>query len=226
MALLSEMEWHRDLSGYQISRGHYSDVELDNKDFAWFDKNSITKGKWTLLSGPQIPRIVPCGGQLRSYKPMELDLLCIRFAGGVHASGDLLEFITKYGLLTSDPNGESIPYALRQAMAMRSWLSSDESTLAKFVGAKGKLITNMDVFLAADPKTGAVSLQYRPENLLAAMWLQLGQKMAGGARFNECRYCGRPFEVGRRGLPRSDATFCSHDHHVFFHNQNRAGGAS
>jgi hypothetical protein len=218
------MDWHRDLAGYEISSGNY-DIELGEKDLAWFDEHSPYDEGTAILNRIKIPYIVPRGGQLRFYKPMQLDLLCIRFAD-VRTVGNLLEFIIKYGLLTSHPKGQSIYLALQHAMAMRSWLASDESTLAKFVGAEGKPITRMDVFLAADSKTGMIGLQYRPQDLLAAMWMQLGQKVAGGARFNECRYCRRPFEVGRRGLPRSDATFCSHDHHVLFHNQNRAGGTS
>ncbi len=51
-------------------------------------------------------------------------------------------------------------------------------------------------------------LTYRPPNLLAAMWLQLAEAVAGGFDFYSCDACGKFFQRGQGGR-RTDATTCS-----------------
>jgi hypothetical protein len=76
------------------------------------------------------------------------------------------------------------------------------------------------VDLAADPETG-VRLKIRLENLEAALWCQLGQKLSGSTNFRECRQCRRWFEAGPGTRRRADAEFCSDKHRVNFNSLKR-----
>ncbi len=51
-------------------------------------------------------------------------------------------------------------------------------------------------------------VHYRPPHLLAAMWLQLAEAVAGGFDFYPCDSCGKFYQRGQGGR-RTDATTCS-----------------
>jgi hypothetical protein len=54
---------------------------------------------------------------------------------------------------------------------------------------------------------GGLTVEYQPENLLGAIWLQLALAMAGEKKYRACAFCGRPFEL-TPDLKRADAQYC------------------
>jgi hypothetical protein len=69
---------------------------------------------------------------------------------------------------------------------------------------------------------GSLGLYFVPNNLLGALWLQFTLALTTGARFAECGWCGRPFEVGPRGS-RKDRKTCSDRCRVAFNRARRKG---
>jgi hypothetical protein len=56
--------------------------------------------------------------------------------------------------------------------------------------------------------SGGLSLAFRPENLLQAMWLQFGLAVAGHKRYRRCSVCQDWFELSPE-LARTNRRFCS-----------------
>jgi hypothetical protein len=67
--------------------------------------------------------------------------------------------------------------------------------------------------LAADPARG-VHLKIAANNLIGALWWQLGQKLAGSTNIQTCRHCSALFETGPGTGRHLDATFCCDEHKV------------
>jgi hypothetical protein len=63
------------------------------------------------------------------------------------------------------------------------------------------------VRLVCSPDDFSHSLQYRPDDLLAGMWLQLARVVAAGVEQRPCQVCGKHFDVGPLGS-RTDRLFC------------------
>jgi transposase-like protein len=59
-----------------------------------------------------------------------------------------------------------------------------------------------------DKERGRYVLGYYPKNLLSALWLQLGQEVAGNKSFRRCPTCSKWFENSSDGA-RADRMFCS-----------------
>ena len=77
------------------------------------------------------------------------------------------------------------------------------------------------VGLVPDLNTG-VRFRISPENLLGALWYQIGLKLSDAA-LRMCPVCHCVFEVGIGTGLRADAKFCCHAHKVEFFNRNRSG---
>jgi hypothetical protein len=209
-------EWERDSAGY----------ELRPEVPAPPPSPGETLLSQAAASKPML--VVGRGGQGIHYKPLEADKLCTRFAS-VRTPEDVLGFIQKFGPLTEaglDPKrGDDVVLLLEHAAAMRSFLSHSEESergLALQVGAEGQLFGRLNLMLAKDPASGRLCLQIRPPSLLAGLWAQLGQKLAGSRPFRECRYCGAWFEAGPGAGRRLDATFCTDEHRMFFNSRKRS----
>jgi hypothetical protein len=63
-------------------------------------------------------------------------------------------------------------------------------------------------------------------SLKDGLWLQLGQKVDGQARFRTCELpsCRQVFEVGSSSGRRADARFCSDTHRIEFNSRKRTKG--
>jgi hypothetical protein len=63
-------------------------------------------------------------------------------------------------------------------------------------------------------------------SLMDGLWLQLGQKVAGLAKFQVCELpsCRQVFEVGSSSGRRLDARFCSDSHRIEFNSRKRTKG--
>ena len=130
---------------------------------------------------------------------------------------DLVSFVTQYGPLTPAGNaggrGDEVPQILDQAASMTACFNSRKLPAWPRADLKARLST--------DKGKGTVSVKIAPAKLIDALWLQLGQSLAGGARWRQCDYCGDPFPVGGRSGRRLVARFCSNEHRIRFRKRSK-----
>src|SRR3954466_5503049 len=124
---------------------------------------------------------------------------------------------------------DSIPLLLESAATMRGLLHAARrdgpAHQIKQLFQQERRLTNLDVVLAADAKTGGIRMRFVPRCLLDALWLQLGHVLQRGSEhrgtFRECQHCGDVFEVGPGTPRRLDAKFCSDAHRIAFNSLRR-----
>jgi hypothetical protein len=211
------LEWKRDAAGYELLPEVPAPVLVP-------EEHALS-----LYATGQPARVVPRGGQPIAYEPLELDRLYSRFAA-LRTPEGVLAFICKYGPLTergADASiGENVSNVLDHAAAFRSFLTYEDEhgDLASWAGAEGQLLGRLELRLARDVASGSLRMQLKPPTLLAALWLQLAQKLTGNRPFRECPYCLNWFETGPGKGRRLDARFCIDDHRVLFNSRKRSKG--
>ena len=82
------------------------------------------------------------------------------------------------------------------------------------------------ISLAGDRRYG-FRMVLTADSLMNGLWLQLGQTVAGQARFQTCELpsCRKIFEVGSSSGRRADARFCSNSHRIEFNSRKRTKGS-
>jgi hypothetical protein len=82
-----------------------------------------------------------------------------------------------------------------------------------------------EISLAGDRRHG-FRMVLTAISLMDGLWLQLGQKIAGLAKFQTCELpsCRQVFEVGSSSGRRLDARFCSDSHRIEFNSRKRTKG--
>jgi hypothetical protein len=207
------LSWERDAAGYELLPA----VEAK-------------PGEGLIGSSARPSRIIPRGGQLIRYAPLEAERLYSRFAS-VKTPDELLSFVDKFGPLTEGGRdkalGDDVSFILDHAKTFRDWLGNqqDNQSLARWVSADGLHIARLEIKLVQDPASGGVRLQYRPPSLLSALWLQLMQRVTGARPYRECLDCGLWFEVGPGSGRRQDAKFCSPEHQILFNRRKQTKGS-
>jgi hypothetical protein len=180
------------------------------------------------------------------YRPLEQsgagDLYLIY--ANIRSAESLLQFVQRFGPLTSSW-GDLVPWALRQAKFFRNLLSLKDrpKQLASFFNAtkrrryieaeiaqgfspRGEIddsqLSEMvgSIDLVAHPVKG-VRLRISPDQLIGALWWQLGQNLSGNVNFAECRHCGHWFETGPGTGTHVDAEFCCNEHKVKYFSLQR-----
>jgi hypothetical protein len=137
----------------------------------------------------------------------------------------VLEFVQRYGPLTSH-EGDDVRLVISNAEHMRQLLlyfSGNEKRphlAASRHQATQSATINAQVIW--DPATMAPKWELRPNTLLDALWLQLGQALTRGGRISQCQHCGTWFEAGRNTGRRLDAKFCSDEHRTAFNSLKRS----
>ena len=63
-----------------------------------------------------------------------------------------------------------------------------------------------------------------PENLMAAIWLQLADQVSHGTKFKRCENCPKWFPVGPSTRTKPSKRFCSTRCRVAWHTRHKAGG--
>lgn len=173
-----------------------------------------------VLSSPirsdDVDRIVGLGGRQKVVHLRQYPDLFSKFAD-VKTPEDLLAFVTEYGRLTSGRKGDDVQPLLRQAKSMRACLRPRHPRIRPSMS-----MTNLRAWLATDKAKGTVSVKIAPKTLLDALWLQLGQSLAGGTEWKECRGCGTWFPVGGTSGKRSVAAFCSDKCRIKFNSLERS----
>jgi hypothetical protein len=179
--------WHRDQAGYKL-----------------LPETSRTPA-----------RIIGKGGSQKPYQPLEEFPALLRvFASIQKTPGGVLDFIEKFGRLTHDPKGESVPTVI-------GWAKLMEKRLLRLTGPQEDIPSNkLEAHLVADQD--GIHLEFRPSTLIDALWLQLGQELSGGTRILRCMHCHQTFRAGPGTRRRADATFCCDEHRIRFNSLARS----
>ena len=191
-------------------------------DFTWFFD---TKGY-----RPKDGRIVPRGGKLQDYRPLEDYPTLFRiFIKKCRSESGVIDFVNKFGPLNTNPGNlittrvlglpgfmgagsDSIGEVIRQAKSMAKLVSGYKSDIPQIP------LTSLEAFLA----TGPIRLKISPSRLIDAIWLQMAQSITSGRDVRQCLHCGELFEVGPGSGRRLDAKYCKDEHRIASNNRRRS----
>ena len=133
-------------------------------------------------------RILPNGGELRAYRPLEkFETLFRMFVDRCRSEKGVVDFVNKFGLLTASPgalistrvlglpasmdaSGDSIRVVIQQAKWMAKWLKDSKRPQIP--------LTSLEAFLVTD--SGEVRLKLSPSRLIDGIWLQAAQHITSG----------------------------------------------
>jgi hypothetical protein len=175
-------------------------------------------------------RVVAKGDEVQGYRPLDdFSTLYKMFADQCRSEKGVIEFINKFGPLSTDP-GELIQkkvLGLRGIFGTRGDRVRDVIDNAKLMNRQlaGAMIpqlplTNIEAVLV--PDVGTVRLKLSPSRLIDAIWLQMAQSISSGRDARSCKLCGIPFEVGPGSGRRLDAVFCCDEHRITFNSRARS----
>jgi hypothetical protein len=172
------------------------------------------------------------GGDLAPYRPLDDYASLFNVFAKVHTESDVLDFIVKFGPLTTDGfdahKGELVDGVLAHADTMRDLLFFSTGNRAHRAKLIAELQVNpfaeLEVTFGLDAGREDLRLRLCPTSLLDAVWLQAAQHLSSGATLRQCQHCGQWFEVGPGTGRRLDAKFCSDQHRISFNSLKRATG--
>jgi hypothetical protein len=201
--LTFDFKWYRHAGGYRL---------IPAKPIPLRRGQSILDAR---LGDIQPARIVPNGGPLRSYQPLdEFENLFEQFIRVAKSEDGVLEFVKRFGPLTHGglrKGGEDVPPIIEAVKEMSEVL-------------RGRIIAMplepLNVMIITDDEQ-RLRLKVGPRCLLDALWLQLAQA-SGSATFRVCRNCREPFVAGPKGNRRGDAKFCSDECRIEFNSLQRS----
>lgn len=196
-------------------------------------RQTLDPARGTLASGvgagvgerprPDIGFILQRGKGYDVLRPLFADPeLCLKFASIERTPAACLHFCAHWGFLEKRP-------AAGASEALDFWYGEIEKMSASIQNAKagplaipaeGFVIARGEIVLRRGPDGLMVST--RPATLLGALWLQLGQHLAGGASLMSCERCAGWFAAGRPGGRRRIARFCSIACKNAWHNARRS----
>jgi hypothetical protein len=239
---LIELEWFRDTAGYKLAPEPRRTVE-DNPP----KPDAVGEGRARIEEKPM--RVLRLGGTLHPYQPLQQTLFTI-FASDVKEANDVLGFIERFGPLTRDgvnlEIGDSVSNVLIHAKTMRIRLASmawgkdrsrrlrpthSKSPRQPMSGSGVVIPIDMDprraldvyVDMDCDVATGAVTLKFRPADLLNALWVEFVlQTNSNDIAVRECQHCGVWFIAGGTTGRRIDAKFCSIEHRTLYNSLKRS----
>jgi len=192
--LTLDFKWYRDPKGHRLIPARFP---------------KLRKGQ-SIMDAPMADiepsRIVRNGGELQSYRPLEIHNLAGLFIKMARSETGVLEFVEKFGPLTSDGlrgKGEIVFEIIDQAEAMVRY------------GTKG--LGRFKAWIEIDNE--GMRLKVQPTSLLDALWLLLAQT---NTRSRVCRQCRTPFPIGVAVGRRRDAKFCSDDCRIKFNSLERS----
>jgi hypothetical protein len=198
-----DLDWVRDPEGYRL-------VERKRE-------------LWVVRKGKNHPRNLP------RYRPLaSTDLLFKIFANKATKPEGVLDFVQNYGLLTYggwDTTGDQVRlvtlHASHMQQVLRYWSDGSKQRDWPLVPQTGSSIS-LNAMVVWDFAAKALKWEFRPNTLLDALWLQLGQALTGSAQIRQCEHCGDWFEAGRGTGRRLDAKFCSDEHRITFNSLKRS----
>ena len=160
------------------------------------------------------------------YQPLSsTDWLFKIFVNTATTPAGVLDFVQRFGPLTWEGwdarKGDPVNGAIYHADRMRQLLRPSSGDQRRPDLTPGS-ICSLNAAVIWDPKTKAAKWELRPNTLLDALWLQLGQALTGSAKFRQCEHCGDWFDAGRGTGRRLDAKFCSDEHRITFNSLKRS----
>jgi hypothetical protein len=204
--------------------------QSDLIDFEWWRDRRAPLGRFALIDSGS--RIVWPGGPLQTYRPLDFGKEILSQFVTLRSSADALKFVNLWGLLSRDREpldwaaGESVEQILGYARMMDSVYQAHArggaGAVARYFGADGALSFYMSVEIAASESGRGVRFRYKPPSLIAAITLQCGLLIFGGAAFRFCGQCGVPFICGPGTEKRLDAKFCSEEHRYLSKSKDRS----
>jgi len=184
--LTFDFKWYRHTGGYRLIPAklhrHKSMLDARSDDI-------------------QPARVVPNGGTLESYQPLEIENLFEHFIKVARSEDGVLEFVKRFGPLTFGglrKDGEKVPPIIDAVKEMLEVQRRRTTAIP---------LQPLNVMIITDDEQ-RLRLKVSPKCLLDALWLQLAQA-SSSATFRECRNCREPFVAGPKGNRRGDAKFCS-----------------
>jgi hypothetical protein len=225
MPLLFDFEWSKDAKGYRLVDPEPArPPPIVHPDFQF----EIPPTLLEKIGKPQ--RVVPNGGNSVTYRPLNKFGELYKAFASVRAPEDVRLFMQNYGPLTEaglqPDRGEDVSFVLEHAEAFRSWLNASKgrrTKVAALIGNESVKFANLEASLKIGP-SGVLQLRILPKNLLSALWVQLAETLAGGAKIRSCTHCGQWFEAGPGTGRRLDAKFCSEEHQIHFNSLKRSKG--
>ena len=193
-------------------------------------RESLDTTRGTLASGekpqPDSGAIIQRGKGHDVLRPLFADPeMCLKFAGLERTPTACLQFAQRWGFLqkrSAAGVSESLNFWYDEIEKMSTSVQNAEAgPLA--IPADGAVIALGHVVLRRGPD--GLMITTRPATLLGALWLQLGQHLAGGAALMNCEYCSGWFAAGRPGGRRRIARFCSTACKNAWHNARRSSTA-
>jgi endogenous inhibitor of DNA gyrase (YacG/DUF329 family) len=152
----------------------------------------------------------PMGGEKLTYWPMRNHSGLFLAFSELEATDDaILDFANQYGLLIEEKDDDlsiwpEAIHAMKTAVGL--WQSGNENEqgfldllINKFI--EGNIQPHFARFTT--PK-----LQFRPDTLYTALWLQLALAINDNKTFRYCAWCGTPFELSPT-TARTNRLFCS-----------------
>jgi hypothetical protein len=201
-----EFDWVRDPKGYRLA-------EVGRPKMLCVVRNGAGHGPKDLLPS----------------RPLERTNQLFKIFANAATPERVLDFVQNFGPLTWDgrdpKKGEPVHYATRDAdhmqQVLRYWESNHTKSSMPFVPQTGRIVS-LDARLVGDPVTKSPKWELRPQTLLDALWMQLGEALTAGALMRRCEHCGDWFELGHGSGRRQDAKFCSDEHRIAFNSLKRS----
>jgi hypothetical protein len=202
-----EFDWWRDPKGYRLE-------ETGSPKMLCVVRNGTGHGP----------------GDLLLLRPLNTtDVLFKIFAKTATTPEGVLNFVQRFGPLTWDgwgeTGGEPVSYAISDADHMRRvlnyWASNHAHPKQPSLPQAGRLVS-LKAMVVGDQINKSPRWEFRPETLLDALWLQLGQALTAGGQISVCEHCGDWFEAGQGTGRRLDAKFCRDEHRVAFNSFKRS----
>lgn len=183
------------------------------------------------------------GGSLVRRTPLKLESLYLEFAK-ITGPSALLAFVNKFGPLTkaglllapsSSPKvkqargrrieitethaGDDVQESLEHARWFEKVLrlSNEHEVLSTFFVRRKPLRLSEGRLIC---KEGEFRIEYRPDDLIQAMRVQLALSLIDGKRIIYCLHCNEPFEAGTGR--RADAKYCCSEHKIAYLSRKRS----
>ncbi|MDP1671270.1 MAG: hypothetical protein Q8L63_04195 [Alphaproteobacteria bacterium] len=231
------LNWFKDSAGYRLTdHGKYGARIIGNGGklipFSPFDENDAVFSAFASVTSP--PGLLHFVEQYGLLNEPAYGVQVERGRTTGVAFGGSSFRIDERGLSFVEdlPEGEDVGRHLETAQLFREILDQSgkgwRRTLPTLAESIAEAIADEalgEISLVGDRRFG-FQMVLTANSLMDGLWLQLGQKVAGQAKFKTCELpsCRQVFEVGSSSGRRLDARFCSDSHRIEFNSRKRTRG--
>jgi hypothetical protein len=232
------LNWFKDSAGYRsIDYGKYGTYIIGNGGklvpFSPFDENDDLFSAFASVAS--VPALLDFVEQYGLLNEPAYDVRIDRGHTSTMSYGGTLFREDEHGqqhAVGNAPDGEDLDLHLKTAQLFREILEQSGKgwrrtppSLAYSIAEALQEEPLGEISLAGDRSHG-FRMVLTANSLMDGLWLQLGQKVAGLAKFRTCELlsCRQVFEVGSSSGRRLDARFCSDSHRIEFNSRKRTKG--